>query len=469
MGSDDKKQKQSATTKDSLPLHITRFFSFLTKNPKSIMVFIPIILGIILLILLVTLVKLDTFISFMLVCLFVGLAGGLSLPDTIGAIQQGIGNTMGSLVIILGFGAMLGKLVAESGGASKITERLVQSFGLKNIQWAMIVTGFIVGIPMFYTVGFVILVPLAIAIAHQTRLSLLYIGLPMLASLSVTHGFLPPHPAPTALSEMYGADLGLTLIYGIIVGIPAIIAAKYALAGTMQRIQPVLLKEFLPKKNTEYQTPALWVCLVVALLPVLLIGGSSLLIALIGSNKVLEAIGNPALAMLLSVLAAIYFLGVRTGRTMVEVTKILGSSISGIAVVLLIIAGAGALKQIMVATEVSDHIGQVMSNLGMSPILLAWLIAAIIRVSVGSATVAGLTAGSIMVPMIGSSGVSPELLVLATGAGSIVLSHINDGGFWLFKEYFNLSVKETLMSWTLMETTVSIVGLIGILILNQFV
>ena len=431
------------------------------------MVFIPILLGIILLVLLVTFVKLDTFISFLLVCIFVGLGGGLSLPETMTAIQQGIGDTLGSLVIILGLGAMLGKLVAESGGANKITERLVQSLGLKNIQWAMIITGFIVGIPMFYTVGFVILVPLAIAIAHQTGLSLLYIGLPMLASLSVTHGFLPPHPAPTALSEMYQADLGLTLIYGMVVGIPAIIAAKYALAGTMQRIQPVLLKEFVPEVNTQYPIPPLWICLVMALLPVFLIGGSSLITALTGSNKLVEAIGNPAFAMLLSVLAAVYFLGIRTGRKMVEVTKILASSISGIAVIFLIIAGAGALKQIMIATQVSDQIGWVLGGLGISPLLLAWLIAAIIRISVGSATVAGLTAGSIMVPLIANTDVSPELLVLATGAGSITLSHINDGGFWLFKEYFNLSVKETLMSWTVMETTVSIVGLIGILILDQ--
>ena len=178
------------------------------------MVFFPIILGIILLVLLVTVVKLDTFISFMLVCLFVGITGGLTVGEAVDAIQHGIGDTLGSLVIILGFGAMLGKLVAESGAANKITNRLVASFGIKNIQLALIVTGFIVGIPMFYTVGFVILVPLVIAIASNTKLPLLYVGLPMLASLSVTHGFLPPHPAPTAIAEMYGADLGLTLNYG---------------------------------------------------------------------------------------------------------------------------------------------------------------------------------------------------------------------------------------------------------------
>ena len=433
------------------------------------MVFLPIIVGIIVLVLLVTWLKLDTFISFIIVCLLVGLWGGLSLKEAVEAIQQGIGNTLGSLVIILGFGAMLGKLLAESGGAKKITHQLVDSFGMKNIQMALIATGFIVGIPMFYSVGFVILVPLAIAIAHETKLSLLYVGLPMLASLSVTHGFLPPHPAPTAISEMYQADLGMTLLYGIMVGIPAILSAKFILSGTMKRIQPTLLKEFVPVEQNEYGVPPVWVCLLVALSPVVLIAGASLLGALGVQNPIIEGIGNPAIAMLIAVLAAVYFLGVRTGRPMADVTRVLASSISGIAVVLLVIAGAGALKQILVATDVSTAIGETLGGLGLSPIIMAWLIAAIIRVSVGSATVAGLTAAGIMAPLVATSGVAPELLVLATGAGSITFSHINDSGFWLYKEYFNLSVKETLQSWTFMETTVSVVGLIGVLILNLFV
>lgn len=433
------------------------------------MVFLPIVLGIIMLVLLVTVVKLDTFISFMLVCLFVGLTGGLSVPETVDAIQEGIGDTLGSLVIILGFGAMLGKLVAESGAANEITDSLVKMFGIKNIQIALIVTGFIVGIPMFYTVGFVILVPLVIAIASNTGLPLLYVGLPMLASLSVTHGFLPPHPAPTAIAEMYGADLGLTLIYGIIAGIPAILAAKVLLAKTMKRIQPIPLKEYVVKTDTRYKVPALSTCLVIALLPVLLIGGASLISSLFGAYPVIEALGNPAIAMLISVLAAVYFLGIRTGRSTTKVMTTLGVAISSVAVVLLIIAGAGAFKQIMIATQISEQLGEVLGGLGMSPLVLAWVIAALIRICVGSATVSGLTAASIMMPMVGSAGVSPELLVLATGAGSITFSHINDGGFWLYKEYFNVSIKETLMSWTMMETTVSIVGLLMVLLLNLFV
>ncbi len=431
------------------------------------MIFVPLILGIVLLITLVTVVKLDTFISFMLVCLFVGLTGGLTITESVDAIQKGIGGTLGSLVIILGFGAMLGKLVAESGAANTITNFLVRKFGLRHIQLALIATGFIVGIPMFYTVGFVILVPLVIAIASNTKLPLLFVGLPMLASLSVTHGFLPPHPAPTAIAEMYGADLGLTLIYGIICGIPAILAAKFLLRRTMQRIQPEYLKEYVAETDDRYKIPSVKVALFVALLPVLLIGGASLLQVITGPGIAIDILGNPSIAMLLSVLAAIYFLGLRTGRQMTDVMKILASAVSGVAMVLLIISGAGALKQIMIDTDISSHLGDALSGLGMPPLIMAWVIAALIRVSVGSATVAGLTAGAIMVPLIGKTGVSPELLVLATGAGSITLSHINDGGFWLYKEYFNVTIKETLLSWTVMETTVSIVGLLCVLLLNM--
>jgi len=433
------------------------------------MEFLPAIIGIVVLVLLVTWIKLDTFISFMLVCLMVGLMGGLTVGETIDAIQTGIGNTLGGLVIILVFGAMLGKLVAESGAANKITNSLVSMFGQKRIQLALIVTGFIVGIPMFYTVGFVILVPLVIAIAYNTKLPLLYVGLPMIASLSVTHGFLPPHPAPTAIAGVYGADLGLTLIYGIIAGIPAILVAKFALQKTMVKIQPELNRDFIAETNDDYPVPSLWVCLLIALMPVVFIGGASLIQAVVGENVIISALGNPALAMLLSVIAGIYFLGVRTGRKMTEVMGYLTAAIASIAVVLLIISGAGAFKEVMVSTNISDALGQALGSLGMSPILLAWLIAAIIRVSVGSATVAALTAASIMAPMIGNTTVAPELLVLATGAGSITFSHINDGGFWLFKEYFNVSIKETLMSWTLMETIVSVVGLMVVLLLNYII
>ena len=434
------------------------------------MVFIPIILGIFLLLFLITFIKLDTFISFILVCLFVGIVGGLPLEETVTTVQLGIGKTLGSLVIILGFGAMLGKLIAESGAADKITHKLVAKFGLKNIQFSLILVGFIIGIPLFYTVGFVILVPFAIALASKTKLPLLYLGLPMLASLSVTHGFLPPHPAPTAIAGIYGAALDKTMIYGAIVGIPAILAAKFLLSGTMNRLAPKLKQEFIVSEaNAAFKPPNLTVSLIISLLPVILIAGSSLYHLIFNYNPIINWLGNPAIAMLCSVLAGIYFLGIRTGRNMSEIMIILKEAVSSIAMVLLIIAGAGAFKQIMIATEISLQIGAFFESLGLSPIILAWLIAAIIRIIVGSATVAGLTAAGIMLPMVESSGIAPELLVLATGAGSIFCSHINDSGFWLFKEYFNMSIGETLQSWTVMESIVSLVGLMGILILNLIV
>ena len=341
-------------------------------------VFIPIIFGIFLLLLLITLIKLNPFISFILVCLFVGIFSGLSLEETVKAIQLGMGKTLSSLVIILGFGAMLGKLIAESGTADNITHKLVIKFGLKHIQLSLILVGFIIGIPLFYTVGFVILVPFAITLASKTKLPLLYIGLPMLASLSVTHGFLPPHPAPTAIANMYSAALDKTMIYGIIVGIPSILVARLLLSRTMNRLVPKLREEFIISDlKTEFKTPNLTVSLIISLLPVILIAGSSFYHLIFDENIIIKGLGNPSISMLCSVLAGIYYLGIRTGRTMSDIMTVLREGVSSIAMVLLIIAGAGAFKQIMIATEISLQLGTYFQSTGLSPLILAWLIAAI--------------------------------------------------------------------------------------------
>lgn len=430
--------------------------------------------GVLLLLLLITVGRLNAFIAFILVALFVGVAEGLSVLEALSAIQRGIGDTLSSLVMILGFGAMLGKLVADSGAAQHITEKLVSSFGLRRVHWALMLTGLIVGIPMFYTVGFVIMVPLVFTVAASTGLPLLYVGLPMLASLSVTHGFLPPHPAPTAIAEMFRADMGLTLLLGLALAIPAAVLVVPIFSKRSGRFKPQPLKEFFSAElMPREQLPPFSVSLFAALLPVILIGASALLRLFLGEahllRKVGDVVGDPVLAMLLSVLAAIYLLGIRRGRKMGEISDSLAKAVSGITLVLLIIGGAGALKEVLVASGVSEYIGGLMKDSGLSPLVLAWLIAAIIRISVGSATVAGMTAAGIVLPIIGQSGVSPELMVLSIGAGSIFFSHVNDGGFWLFKEYFNLSVKDTIMTWSMMETTVSVVGLLGVLILDVFI
>lgn len=435
---------------------------------------IIVIVGILLLFVLIARFKLNAFIAFTIVSLGVGIAEGMALLDVVDSIQRGIGNTLGFLVMILGFGAMLGKLVADSGAAQRITSNLVSKFGKKNIQWAVVLTGFIVGIPMFYSVGFVILVPLVFTVAASTGLPLLYVGLPMLASLSVTHGYLPPHPAPTAITGMFNADLGKTLVYGIIVAIPAIIVAGPLFSRTVKNIHATPLKEFVnPRILTDEEMPGTGISIFTALLPIILIALATIAELLLPEelllSKVIGFIGNPVIAMLISVLVAIYTLGLARGKKMTEVMDSVGSSISGITMVLLIIAGAGALKQVLVDSGVSEYIADMLKGSTLSPLFLAWLIATTIRVCVGSATVAGLTAAGIVAPLVNTPGVSAELMVLAIGSGSLMLSHVNDSGFWLFKEYFNLSVKDTLRSWTIMETTVGVMGLIGVLILNTFI
>ncbi|MDF4220628.1 gluconate:H+ symporter [Maribacter huludaoensis] len=433
-----------------------------------------VIIGILLLFVLIAKFKLNAFITFIIVSLFVGIAEGMEPISVVDSIQKGIGNILGFLVIILGLGAMLGKLVADSGAAQRITTKLVEKFGKKNIQWAVVLTGFIVGIPMFYSVGFVILVPLVFTIAAATGLPLLYVGLPMLASLSVTHGYLPPHPAPTALATMFNADIGKTLLYGIIVAIPAIIVAGPLLSRTLKGINATPLKEFLnPVVLKEDEMPSMANSIISALLPVILIAVAALAQLLLPADffltKVLVFMGNPAIAMLIAVLVAIYTLGLGQGKSMKEVMDSVGSAITGITMVLLIIAGSGALKQVLIDSGVSEYIGGILEQSSISPLILAWLIATVIRVCVGSATVAGLTAAGIVLPLVQGTGVSPELMVLAIGSGSLMLSHVNDSGFWLFKEYFNLSVNDTLKSWTVMETTVGVMGLIGVLAINAFI
>ncbi|MBU2975324.1 gluconate:H+ symporter [Zobellia sp. B3R18] len=433
-----------------------------------------VIAGIFILFILIARFKLNAFIAFIIVSLLVGVAEGMDFETVTKSIQSGIGNTLGYLILILGLGAMLGKLVADSGAAQRITTQLVEKFGKKHIQWAVVLTGFIVGIPMFYTVGFVILIPLVFTVAAATRLPLIYVGLPMLASLSVTHGYLPPHPAPTGIAVIFNADIGKTLLYGILVAIPAIIVAGPLLSRAIKNVEATPLKEFLnPKVLTDDEMPSTATSILTALLPVILIGFASVMTLLLPEGnavrKATDILGNPVMAMLISVLVAIYTLGLARGKKMKDVMDSVSSAVSGITMVLLIIAGAGALKQVLIDSGVSDYIGEMLKGSTISPLILAWLIATVIRVCVGSATVAGLTAAGIVLPLIANTGVSPELMVLAIGSGSLMLSHVNDSGFWLYKEYFNLSVKDTLKTWTVMETTVGVMGLIGVLILDIFI
>ena len=433
-----------------------------------------VILGIILLIILVTIVKLDTFIAFVLVSIAVGLAEGMNASDLLKSLESGIGSTLGSLVMILGFGAMLGKLVADSGAAQRIAANLIRVFGVKYLQWALVLTGFIVGIPMFYNVGFVILVPLVFTVAASTGLPLLYVGIPMLASLSVTHGFLPPHPSPSAIAIMFHADVGKTLLYGIIIAIPVIIIAGPYFSRTLKHIKASPLKEFVnPKVLSEDEMPGMAVSVLSALLPVILIVAATLT-SLTGfretlAGKIIVFTGSPSVALLISVLVAMYTLGLARGKSMKQVSDMIAKSVISITMVLLIIAGSSILKQVLTDSGVSEYIAGLMNKSTIPPLVLGWLIALVIRVFVGSATVAGLTAAGIILPLVSQGNVNPELMVLSIGAGSLMLSHVNDVGFWMYKEYFTLSIKDTFRTWTVMETIVGTTGLIGVLILNSII
>lgn len=430
------------------------------------------ILGILVLILLITWVRLDTFISFVIVSVSIGLAAGLDIHRITDAIQRGIGNIMGSLVIILGFGAMLGRLIADSGAAQQITGSLVKLAGIRRIQWAMALSGFLVGLPMFYSAGFMVLLPLIFSVAAVTGLPILYVGVPMLAALSVAHGFLPPHPSPTAIAAQLHANIGKTLFYGVIVSIPTIILSGIVFGRTMRKYRPALSPAARLKMLDIAELPSIGVSLATALLPLILLTATTVFrfVPLPDAlQKGIAFIGDPNIAMLLSVLVAVYWLGLRRGRSMRNIMDSLQDAFKAVAPFMLIIAGAGAFMQVMSEGGLNQFIARSLEHTSVSPLVLGWSIAALIRICTGSSTVAALTTVGTLLPMIQQSAVSPELMVLAVGAGSMTFSHVNDGGFWLFKEYFNLTIRQTFATWTIMETMVSVVGLLMVLLLDQII
>ena len=421
-----------------------------------------VLFGILLLFVLI-LKKLNPMIALLAVAIVTGLLLGMPATKVMVSISNGIGSTLGSMVMVLALGAMMGKLIEDSGSAKKIVFILMRAFGQKNIQWAVLLTGILVGIPLFYNAGFVVLIPLVFAIASATGLSKLYIGIPMAAALSVTHGFLPPHPGPVALAGIFHADIGKTLIYGLILSIPiAIIAGVY--------FPRLIVKRTVTTNNysidQEHNLPSGFKSFIMALLPVFLIIAGT-----IGNGIKIDYfikplftfLADPTSALLISVLLTLFIQGGSVAKAMESCTE----GVKSIAMIVLIIAAGGAFKQILVDSGIGETVKVLTADLNLSPLLLAWLITASLRVTLGSATVAALTASGMVLPLIGPTA-SPELMVLSVGAGSLMFSHVNDTGFWMFKEYFNLSLKQTFATWTIMESIVSILGLLGVLLLNQF-
>ncbi len=430
--------------------------------------------GIGLLLLLMVGLRLNAFFALILTSLAVGIAEGMPAAEALKSVQNGMGSTLGGIVLILAFGAVLGKLVEESGAAQRITYWLIRLFGVARLQLALLLTGFVVGLPMIYNAGFLVLIPLIYSISATTGLPLLYVGIPMSASLSVAHGLLPPHPAPTSVAALYRADVNLTLLYGLGLAVPAILLAGLWFSRWFKRSNAQIPAHlFTYREKPEAELPGVGVSLLITLLPVLLmvLGAGADLLLPAGSplRSAIRFLGDPNVALGLAVLLSLYVLGVRRGKSMPELMDLAATGVSSVALVLLIIGGGGAFKQVLLDSGVGEEIKALSGRMVLSPLVLAWTVAALLRLALGSATVAAITSAGIVLPVLGGSVVAPELLVLASGAGSLMFSHVNDIGVWMFKEYFNLSLRQTFLSWSVMETIVAVVGLLGSMALSYVV
>lgn len=414
--------------------------------------------------------KVSPFLSLLLVAIATGLLLGMPAATVLKSIEKGVGSTLSGLALILCLGAILGKILEASGAAEKITITLINGFGLKKIQWAVMLTGFLIGIPLYYNAGFVILVPLVFMLVKKTGLPLLYVAIPMAAALSTTHCFLPPHPGPVVLVNAFGADMGKVLVYGIIIAIPAVIIAGPLLGRFLKNIQSAASPVVSSPEKIQVQLPKAFPSFMIALLPVLLITLSVVYNAFLDQAHPLRQffsfVGEPVIALFVSVILAIYYFGIRAGIQMDNIMKWVSDAIAGIAMILLIITAGGVFKQVLQDSGTGTYIASFSSKWQMPPLVFGWVITALLRVMIGSATVAGITAAGIVSPLVAAGTVSPELMVLAVGSGSVFGSHINDSGFWMYKEFFRLTLKQTFLSWTVMETLISIIGLAGVLALN---
>jgi Gnt-I system high-affinity gluconate transporter len=427
------------------------------------------IAGILLLVFLISYFRMHTFLAFLLAAMAIGLALGMQPLPLMQAIQNGIGSTLGSIVGIIALGAMLGKLIGASGATQQISSKMIELVGTRHIRWAFMITGFIVGLPLFYSVGFMLIVPLAITVAHRYKLSAVYVSLPLLASLAVTQGYLPPHPAPLYLVKQLNADMGLTLFYGIIISIPAILISGALYGSTVKgyTMEPNL--SFVAPQLPPEALPSVLISFLAVLLPIILIGVSTILSPYLADGTLIKSfflfIGDATVSLLIAVLFASLTLGTFKGKSNQQISQYFVDAVKDVAGLFLIFGGAGALKQVLSDGGVSQTIADYLQHSNLNPYVLGWSIAAVIRVCVGSSTVAGITTAGFIVPLLSDPDINPNLMVLSIGAGSMMFSHVNDTGFWLFREYFQLSMKDTIKTWSVMDTLVSVTGLLGVLVL----
>jgi len=439
---------------------------------------LAVVLLIALLILLISWVRVPPFAAFIATALTAALWFGMPLNDIGRSLERGVGDMLGGLTAIICLGAMFGRIIADSGAARSIAKALIGAVGVRLILIALALTGLIVGIPLFFAVGFVVLVPLTFSLGTRTKLPAVQLGIPLLCGLSIAHGFLPPHPSPIALIKLFGADIGVTLIYGLIVGGVTLMIAGPLLALTLKGITPQPAGQgvaqsaplFAESNLPEERLPGALNSWLTAVAPVTLIAAATAVAYAPhlspGCKATVAFLGQPAVALMMSVIYATFSLGVARGMSLKTLMQAYGVSLQDVSGILLTLAGAGALKQVFVDSGVNAQLAAWLQTVPLQPLILGWLIAMVIRIALGSATIAGLTAAGIMVPIVAASHVDPSLMVLSIGAGSLMCSHVNDAGFWLFKEYFNLSLRDTFRSWTAMESVAGSVGLLCVLALN---
>lgn len=428
------------------------------------------------LILLIARAKVHPFIALVGVSVAMGAAAGMPLIEVVAAFQGGVGNALGFIAVVVGLGTMLGKMMAESGAATRIASTLIALFGERRVHWAMMVVALLVGIPVFFQVGFVLLVPLVFTIARRTGMSIVKIGIPLVAGLSVVHGMLPPHPAAMLAVSAFRADVGRTILYGLMVGVPTAALAGPLYGSWVSRRVPIADKNPLAAQlegvgvTDGSRAPGFAISVLTVLVPVILMllasAADLALPAQSVTRRLLDVTGQPVVALFIALLFSFLSLARPAGFTREQVLKYCNDCLAPTATILLVIGAGGGFNQVLVQSGVGGAIADVARGSHASPILLAWIIAALIRVATGSATVAMTTAAGIVAPLAATlPGTNAELLVVATGAGSLVLSHVNDAGFWLIKEFFNLSVPETLKTWTVAETIIGLAGLAFTLVL----
>jgi gluconate:H+ symporter, GntP family len=428
------------------------------------------LVAVVVLIVLIARVKLHPLLALTAVSLALGVAAGMPALDAVKAFQDGVGNGLGFIAIVVGVGTMLGKIMAESGAATRIANTLVELFGQQRVHWALMFVAFILGIPVFFQVGFVLLVPLVFTLARRTGLSLVKLGIPLVAGLSVVHGMLPPHPAAMLAVSAYHADVGRTILYGLIVGVPtAALAGPIFGAWIARRVLLVganpLAEQLGGDGTTEdpARLPSFATSMFTVLVPVILMLLASAADATPAAppalRNALHFVGHPITALLLALLFSFWSLTRARRFSREQILKFCNDCLGPTAAILLVIGAGAGFNQVLLASGVGRAVAAIARGSHVSPLVLAWTIAALIRVATGSATVAMTTAAGIVAPIQAATGARPELLVLATGAGSLVLSHVNDAGFWLIKEFFNMTVEQTLETWTIAETIIGIAGL----------